>query len=397
MRDVLDALLSGWADGKASALATVVATHYSAPRRPGASMVVGRDGEAVGSVSGGCVEGAVYELGQDVLAGSGPVLQRYGVSDADAFAVGLTCGGTLDVFVEKIDAATFPELGEVAATVRDGRPVAVATVIAGLPERIGRRLVVWPDRVAGGTGSGLWDRFLAQDVRGLLDAGRADVLRYGADGPCPGQGADSMGEGLEVFVESFVPPPRMIVFGAIDFAAAVARMGSFLGYRVTVCDARPVFATAARLPGADEVVVDWPHRYLKAEAEAGRIDERTVICVLTHDHKFDVPLLEVALRLPHVAYIGAMGSRRTHQDRWDRLTEAGLTETELKGLCSPIGLDLDARTPEETAVSIAAEIIALKGCGSGLRLAHREGPIHLDAGLGSPPTSAFRRKEGRAE
>jgi len=177
-------------------------------------------------------------------------------------------------------------------------------------------------------------------------------------------------------VESFAPPPRMIVFGAIDFASAVARMGSFLGFRVTVCDARPVFATASRFPGAHEVVVEWPHRYLAAEAQAGRIDGRTVLCVLTHDPKFDVPLLEVALRLPEVAYIGAMGSRRTHDDRRARLLERGLTDAELARMSSPIGLDLGARTPEETAVSIAAEMIATHWGGAGARLADREGPIH---------------------
>jgi xanthine dehydrogenase accessory factor len=137
-----------------------------------------------------------------------------------------------------------------------------------------------------------------------------------------------------------------------------------------------VFATASRFPGADEVVVDWPHRYLRAEAEAGRIDGRTVLCVLTHDPKFDVPLLEVALRLPEAGYIGAMGSRRTHDDRLKRLQEAGLTEAEIGRLSSPIGLDLGARTPEETAVSIAAEIIARRWGGNGERLAEREGPIH---------------------
>ena len=157
----------------------------------------------------------------------------------------------------------------------------------------------------------------------------------------------------------------MLVFGAIDFAAAVARVGSFLGYRVTVCDARPVFATASRFPAADEVVVEWPHRYLAAEVEAGRVDPRTVVCVLTHDPKFDVPLLEVALRLPEVAYVGAMGSRRTHDDRLERLREAGVTDAELERLSSPIGLDLGARTPEETAVSIAAEIVALQWGGPG--------------------------------
>jgi xanthine dehydrogenase accessory factor len=153
-------------------------------------------------------------------------------------------------------------------------------------------------------------------------------------------------------------------------------MGSFLGYRVTVCDARPVFATATRFPEADEVVVQWPHRYLTAEADAGRIDGRTVVAVLTHDPKFDVPLLEVALRLPEVAYVGAMGSRRTHKDRLTRLREVGLSEQELERLSSPIGLDLGARTPQETAVSIAAEIVARHWGGQGQPLAHLEGPIH---------------------
>ena len=369
MRDVVDRLARWWADGEAAALATVVGTYRSAPRRPGASMLVGPGGEAVGSVSGGCVEGAVYELGQQVLADGRPVLQRYGISDDDAFAVGLTCGGIIDLFVEKVDRDAFPQLGDIAAAIAEERPVAVATVVAGPPERVGTRVVVWPDRVDGTTGSPRLDDAVRDDVRGLLDAGRNATLHYGVDG-------QRRGEGLDVFVESFAPPPRMIVFGAIDFAAAVAQIGSFLGYRVTVCDARPVFATASRFPGANEVVVEWPHRYLAAEAQSGRIDGRTVLCVLTHDPKFDVPLLEVALRLPDVAYIGAMGSRRTHDDRRARLLERGLTEAELARVSSPIGLDLGARTPEETAVSIAAEMIATHWGGAGSRLADREGPIH---------------------
>jgi xanthine dehydrogenase accessory factor len=163
----------------------------------------------------------------------------------------------------------------------------------------------------------------------------------------------------------------MLVFGAIDFAAAVARAGKFLGYRVTVCDARPVFATRRRFPDADEVVTDWPHRYLSRQ----NVDARTVICVLTHDPKFDVPLLEVALRTP-AGYIGAMGSRRTHDDRLARLREVGLTEDELARLRSPIGLDLGARTPEETAVAIAAELIQLRWGGSGRPLTATTGRIH---------------------
>jgi xanthine dehydrogenase accessory factor len=165
----------------------------------------------------------------------------------------------------------------------------------------------------------------------------------------------------------------MLVFGAIDFAAAVARIGRYLGYRVTVCDARPVFATEKRFPDADEVVCEWPHEYLART----KVDERTVITVLTHDPKFDVPLLEVALRTP-AAYVGAMGSRRTHDDRIARLRENGMTDADLARLRSPIGLDLGARTPEETAVSIAAEIISLRWGGTGRPLGETSGEIHRE-------------------
>lgn len=378
MRDVMPELVRWWQDGQEVGVGTVVATFRSAPRPPGASMLVGPRGEAVGSVSGGCVEGAVYELAQSVLASGTPVLQRYGVSDDDAFAVGLTCGGILDVFVEKVSRETFPEFGQVAADVAAGRPVAVATTVAHPdPSWVGRRIVVHPEDVdtplgglvQHGLGSARADAAITDDARGLLAAGRTATLEYGPDG-------ERRGEGMRVFVSSYAPRPRMLVFGAIDFAAAVARIGSFLGYVVTVCDARPVFATHSRFPAADEVIVKWPHKYLAEEVAAGRIDQRTVICVLTHDPKFDVPLLEVALRLPEVGYIGAMGSRRTHEDRLVRLKEAGLNDDELARLCSPIGLDLGARTPEETAVSVAAEIISLQWGGGGDRLSDLEGPVH---------------------
>ncbi|WP_248579737.1 XdhC/CoxI family protein [Nocardioides sp. InS609-2] len=373
MREVMPELLAWWEAGETIGVGTVVATFQSAPRPPGASMLVGPDGEAVGSVSGGCVEGAVYELGQNVVESGAPVLERYGVSDDDAFAVGLTCGGILDVFVEKVNRETFPDLGEIAADIEAGRPVALATVIEHPdPAWLGRRMIVRSDadgQRSGSIGSPRADDAVADDALGLLASGHNGTLTYGPDG-------ERRGEGMRVFVWAFAPPPRMLVFGAIDFAAAVARMGAFLGYHVTVCDARPVFATDTRFPGADEVVVQWPHRYLTAEAEAGRIDQRTVMCVLTHDPKFDVPLLEVALRLPDVAYVGAMGSRRTHDDRLARLREAGLTEEEIGRLSSPIGLDLGARTPEETAVSIAAEIVARQWGGTGNRLAGASGRIH---------------------
>ena len=374
MRDVLDDLMRWWESGETVGVGTVVATFQSAPRPPGASMLVGPDDTAVGSVSGGCVEGAVYDVAQEVTSSGEPVLQRYGVSDDDAFAVGLTCGGILDVYVEKIDRTTFPELGEVAADVRAGRPVALVTVIEHPDASVmGRRLVIRPDgestRVDGSLGSPRMNDAVRDDALGLLAQGHNATLTYGPDG-------ERRGEGMRVFVWAFAPKPRMLVFGAIDFAAAVARVGSFLGYHVTVCDARPVFATNTRFPEADEVVVEWPHRFLEKQRDAGAIDGRTVITVLTHDPKFDVPLLEVALRLPDVAYIGAMGSRRTHDDRLARLREAGLTEDELARLRSPIGLDLGARTPEETAISIAAEIIAGRWGGTGDRLSAVDGRIH---------------------
>jgi xanthine dehydrogenase accessory factor len=385
VRDVLSELLSWWRAGETVGVGTVVATFQSAPRPAGASMLVGPGGEAVGSVSGGCVEGAVYDVGQAVIESGVPVLERYGVSDDDAFAVGLTCGGILDVYVEKVNRETFPELGDLADDVEHGRPVAVATVIAHPDETwVGRRLFVRPETGAsalagdvtaeaaestGTLGSRRADEAVRDDALGLLSLGHNATVTYGPDG-------ERRGEGMQVFVWAFAPKPRMLVFGAIDFAAAVARVGSFLGYHVTVCDARPVFATATRFPDADEVVVDWPHRYLGAEVEAGRIDARTVLCVLTHDPKFDVPLLEVALRLSEVAYVGAMGSRRTHEDRLERLREAGLSDMEIERLSSPIGLDLGARTPEETAVSIAAEIIAGRWGGSGRSLAETDGRIH---------------------
>ncbi len=362
MRDVLNALTDWYERGEPVGLATVVRTFRSAPRDPGAAMAVSH-GEVVGSVSGGCVETAVYEVAGEVVAGGTPRLEEYGVSDDAAFAVGLTCGGTLHVFVEAVTPATFPELPAVAASIRSGEPVAVATAISG-PGRLGAHLAVWADRVAGSLGSARLDAAAADDVRGMLEQGLTGERRYGPDG-------ERRLDDRSVFVHSYAPAPRMYVFGAIDFAAAVARIGKFLGYHVTVCDARPIFATPRRFPEADAVVVEWPHRYL----ESCEVDARTVICVLTHDPKFDVPLLQVALRRP-AAYIGAMGSRRTHDDRLAQLRAAGVANQDLARLASPLGLDIGARTPEETAISIAAELIALRWGGSGQRLGQTTGPIH---------------------
>ncbi|MGW1543814.1 XdhC family protein [Streptomyces sp. NPDC002309] len=363
MREILPALRHWYAQSSPFGLATVVGVSRSAPRAPGAAMAVGPDDEVVGSVSGGCVEGAVFELAQDVVESGEARLETFGYSDDDAFAVGLTCGGEITLLVRPVTPERDPTFGPVAETVLAGRPVTVATVTDG-PAPLGATLAVWPDRVAGTLGTRGLDAAVTADARGELALGATGVRHYGPRG-------ERREDDVSVFLHSFAPPPRMLVFGAIDYAAAVARAGAFLGYRVTVCDARPVFATPKRFPPGVEVVVDWPHRYLSGTGT----DERTVICVLTHDPKFDVPLLEVALRRP-AAYIGAMGSRRTHDERAKRLTEAGLTNDELSRLRSPIGLDLGARTPEEVAVSVAAEMVALRWGGSGAPLTATRGAIH---------------------
>ncbi|KAF4408034.1 XdhC family protein [Streptomyces lycii] len=370
MLDIAGELDCWLADGREFAVATVVSVGGSAPRGPGAALAVDSGGTVIGSVSGGCVEGAVYELCAAALRSGETVRERFGYSDEDAFAVGLTCGGTIDVMVTPVGAeASGREVFRAAlATAARGGTAALARVVEGPAGLLGRALLVHPDGAhEGGLGGHPdLDRTAVAEARALLDAGRTGTVRLSADGShCPG--------GLTLLVESSVPPPRMIVFGAVDFAAALVRAGKFLGHHVTVCDARPVFATRARFPEADEVVADWPHRYLRET----RTDERTVLCVLTHDAKFDVPLLTEALRMP-AAFVGAMGSRRTHADRDRRLREAGLTERELSRLRSPIGLDLGARTPEETALSIAAEIVATRRGGTGVPLTGGASPIHRD-------------------
>ncbi|MEV0034880.1 XdhC/CoxI family protein [Streptomyces sp. NPDC050804] len=375
MRDIAESIAVWQAAGVRFAVATVVRTWRSAPRRPGAAMAVAENGEVYGSVSGGCVEGAVYEVAREVLDSGEAALRTYGVSDDEALEAGLTCGGTVEILVRPADDAHFPELPYVLGRITAERPVAVASILSGdLPP--GGNLVVAPDTpdgspgsspgvtVRGTLGDGRLDGAITEQARGMLAQGRTGVVRVGRHG-------ERRMDRLAVFVQSFAPPPRMLVFGAIDFAGAVARMGKFLGYHVTVCDARPVFATRKRFPDVDELVVQWPHRYL----EEHPVDGSTVICVLTHDPKFDIPLLARALRTP-ARYIGAMGSRRTHEDRLARLREDGVPESALARLSAPIGLDLGGRTPEETAVSIMAEIIALRWGGTGERLTRTELPIH---------------------
>jgi xanthine dehydrogenase accessory factor len=259
---------------------------------------------------------------------------------------------------------------QLAGAIRNEEPVALATVVEGPEELLGGKLLLRPGTsdgtVQGTLGDEDLDRVVARDGFGELAAGLTVTRHYGRHG-------EARQREVSVFIESFAPPPRMVIFGAVDFTAALAKVAKILGYRVTVCDARPVFATHGRFPMADEVVVDWPNRYL---AKVGPdLGPRDAVCVLTHDPKFDVPAIVSALETG-AGYLGAMGSRRTHDERVARLREAGVDDAGLARVMGPIGLDLGARTPEETAVSICAEIIALRTGREAPSLRDASGPIH---------------------
>jgi xanthine dehydrogenase accessory factor len=306
VKDVLDTLERWAGDGVRFATATVVKTERSAPREPGAVLAISEKGEVAGSVTGGCVEPAVYEEAQEVLGGGLPRLVSYGIADEDAFEVGLPCGGTVHIFLSTVERDLVEEL---VRTVRSEQPIALAVKISG--PGIGKQELVPLD--------------------GHLEAAI---------------------EG-DTFFLPFAPRAEMYVFGAVDHAAAIAHIGRFLGYRVTICDARARFATRERFPDFDEVVVEWPDEFLRRSP----VDERTAICVLTHDYKFDVPLLKIALETP-AGYIGAMGAQRTTEDRNERLRAEGVTDEQLARIHAPIGLRIGSRTAEEVAVAVAAEIVA---------------------------------------
>ena len=252
------------------------------------------------------------------------------------------------------------------AAIRDHRPVAIATVIEGAA--VGAKLLVGEDVATIGTlGNEELDRVVLRDALGELAGGRTGVRHYGEHG-------EAREDAVSVFIESFAPPPHMLVFGAVDFTGSLVRVAKVLGYRVTVCDAREVFATPRRFPDADEVVVDWPHRLL--ERVGDRLTPRDAVCVLTHDHKFDVPAIIAALATS-AGYIGAMGSRRTCEERLRRLADAGADmDAVAQRLHAPIGLDLGGRTPEETAVAICAEIIAARTGRTAASLGSTSGPLH---------------------
>lgn len=360
MRDLLRDLGRWRTQGRRIALARVVDIEGSGPRDPGAAMAVSDDGEVIGSVSGGCVEGAVVTEALDVLATGAPRLVSFGYSDDDAFAVGLTCGGTVHLFIEPLD-----WLDELPAAVRDHRPAVLATVVDG-PGVGGKLLVVEGQPTIGRLADPDLQRVVGRDADAAMAAGATSVRSYGA-------GGEANESTVTVFFEAYAPPPQLLIYGAVDFTAALVRVAKVLGFHVTVCDAREVFATKARFPLADEVVVDWPHRHLASVGAS--LGPRDAVCVLTHDVKFDVPAIVTALGTS-VGYLGAMGSRRTTEQRAARLRVDGVREDQLARLQAPIGLDLGARTPEETAVAICAQIIAHRTGRAAPHLRDGDGPIH---------------------
>jgi len=356
MRTVLDQLITGLSVGPV-ALARIASATGSVPSAVGAAVLVGPSGAVIGSLSSGCVDAAVVESAGQVLRTGEAMFEEFGVDDSGGFGVGLVCGGTIGVFVERVNPDRLPLLRDLRERIRAGAPVALTASLSGTPH--------WSLRDPGASDG--W-RALDRDIDDLLSAGRSGIV-----------GGDGCEDAVRprALVQVFAPPRRLILVGANDFVRELTVLGAQLGMRVIVVDARPVFATAARFPAADEVVVDWPDRYLRREIDAGTVGASCAVCVMTHDTKFDVPALTVALRArTPLGFVGALGSRRTHDDRLRRLRAAGLTDAELAPLRSPVGLDLGGHTPAEAAVSIAAQIIAERTHATGRPLHSMSGAIH---------------------
>ena len=349
-------------DGRPMAVATLVETEGSSPLEVGAMMVIDGDHNIEGSVTGGCVEGALAQEGGEVLSGQPARVKTYGISDELAGSVGLMCGGTVHVFVERLEGQSRDVLGRVLSAAVEERPAAVATLLDG--EDAGARLAVIDGETVGGLGLEFLDKTVNRETRGMLEQGITGIRRYGADGA-------AMGSDLRVSVRSFTEPPRMIIFGAIDFSVATAALARQLGYRVTIADPREPFIRSPRFAEVAEVVVDWPDRYLEGQ----ELEERDVVLVFSHDAKLDEPALIAALS-SGAGYVGALGSRRTQSQRVERLLDAGVAQDEIDRIAAPCGLDIGARTPPETAVSILGEVIANQNARAADSLAETEGPIH---------------------
>jgi len=351
--------------GRRVVAATLVERIGSAPLDPGAQMLIGDTGSIEGSVTGGCVEAALVEEAQKVFAGDEAKVVTYGISDEEAAGVGLMCGGTVRIFVHELTADALPAL-DATATARDAdEPVARATLLDGADA--GATATILAGSAVGSLGvAEKLDRAVARDARGQLDEGVSRIRRYGA-------GGEVMGSDLAVYIQAFATPPRMVIFGAIDFSAEMANVASDVGYKVTIVDAREQFASSPRFSRNAEVVVDWPDRYL----EGVELGPRDAALVFTHDPKFDEPALVGALGTD-AGYVGALGSRRTNEARVERLRAAGIGDDQVARMHAPCGLDLGARTPSETAVSILAEVIAVRTGRSGESLRETSGPIHVE-------------------
>ena len=359
-----ESIATAWLrDGRRVVNAMLVERIGSAPLDPGAQMLVDERGNIEGSVTGGCVEAALVEEAQAIFAGEAPRVATYGISDEEAAGVGLMCGGTVRIFVHEQGEEALDALDAVAAARAAGEPVALATLLDG--DGAGAKLAILGDRVVGSLGvTELLDRSVERDARGQLDEGLSRVRRYGA-------GGEVMGSEVAVYIQAFETQPRMVIFGAIDFSAEMAKLASEVGYQVTICDARRPFADSPRFSRVAEVVVDWPDRYLESQD----LGPRDVVLVFTHDAKFDEPALLSSLATD-AGYIGALGSRRTQERRLERLRAAGLDEPSVARIHAPCGLDVGARTPVETAVSILAEVIAVRTGRRGESLRETTGSIH---------------------
>ncbi|MFD9332299.1 XdhC family protein [Streptomyces sp. NPDC060065] len=361
MRDLLPALTEWFGEKKAFAVALVTAVEGSSPQRPGAMFVRGPDGEALGGISGGCLDATLYELAGEVLADGRARAVRFDSGSDDLFEPGLLCGGSMEVLVRRVDPGTDEAFAAALASLARGAAVTLALTVDSVhPERLGSTLVITRESVSGTLGAEEWDR----ECLRRRAAGDSGVLNMKNDS----------GEKPSFFLYEISAPPRMLLYGAVDFARALSQIGAFLGYHVTVCDARAVFAIPERFPYAHEIVVDQPARHLID----ARTDRDTVVVSLTHDPKFDIPLLCEALRRP-LAYVGAIGSRHTCAKRSRSLIAAGVTERQLARLRAPVGLDLGGRGPEETALSIAAEVVAVRHDRPATPLRTGTGPLHAEA------------------
>ena len=339
----------------------MVGIQGSAPKPLGSSLVVRSDGTVIGAVSGGCVESEVVLAGERVLASGQSEHLTFEAADGDdPFSTGLTCGGVIQIVVERVDADRWPYAKELLDAIDCDQPLMLATRL----DRPGQQLLLTRD---GSYGSLELPQLEAQLTDSWTHRPRPSFSRS-----WPSHASLAFDEeGVTVVIREFFPRAQLWIFGAIDISQSLALLGRDLGFCVTVCDARPMFATEARFPMADRVVCEWPHHWLEQQT----ISEQTVICVLTHDAKFDLPILKVALR-SEAQYVGAMGSRKTHADRMSRLIDAGLTQDELARLRSPIGLDLGGRSPQETALSILSEVVMLREARTGRPLMDIQGTIH---------------------